>query len=69
MFYHAYNGSVRVGNSQMDYISFRIVGTTSASEIADNIRVSKLFIYNGLGHAAYEEAKDFNVQVLNFLIR
>ena len=68
MFYHAYKGSVRVGNSQMDYISFRIVGTTSASEIAD-IRVSKLFIYNGLGHAAYEEAKDFNVQVLNFLIR
>ena len=49
MFYHAYKGSVRVGNSQMDYISFRIVGTTSVSEIADKIRVSELFIYNGLG--------------------
>lgn len=47
----------------------KIVGTTSASEIADKIRVSELFIYNGLGYAAYEEAKDFNVQVLNFLIR
>lgn len=47
----------------------KIVGTTSASEIADKIRVSKLFIYNGLGYAAYEDAKDFNVQVLNFLIR
>ena len=22
MFYHAHNGSVRVGNSEMDYISF-----------------------------------------------
>ena len=37
----------------------KIVGTTH----------SELFIYNGLGHAAYEEAKDFNKQVLNFLTR
>ena len=69
MFYHAYKGSVRVGNSQMDYISFRIVGTTSASEIADNIRVSKLFIYNGLGYAAYEEANDFHERIIDFLMK
>lgn len=69
MLIYAYNGNVRVGNSQMDYISFGIVGTTSASEIADKIRESELFIYNAIGHAANEEAKDFNVQVLNFLIR
>lgn len=47
----------------------KIVGTASASAIADKISKSELFIYNGLGHAAYEEAKDFNERVLNFLMR
>lgn len=46
-----------------------IVGTTSAPAIADKISESELLIYNGLGHGAYEEAKDFNAQVLNFLMR
>lgn len=46
-----------------------IVGTASAPEIADKIRGSKLFIYHGLGHAAYEEANDFNKRVLDFLMR
>lgn len=45
----------------------KIVGTTAASAIAEKISHSELFIYNGLGHAAYEEAKDFNKRVLNFL--
>lgn len=45
----------------------KIVGTGSASEIADKINGSELFIYDGLGHALYEEAKDFNVRVLEFL--
>ena len=47
----------------------KIVGTTSASIIADKISGSELFIYNGLGHAAYQEAKDFNERVLAFLMR
>ncbi len=47
----------------------KIVGTTAAVAIAEKISQSELFIYNGLGHAAYEEAKDFNERVLNFLIR
>ncbi len=47
----------------------KIVGTTAASSIAEKISQSELFIYNGLGHAAYEEAKDFNEQILNFLMR
>lgn len=47
----------------------KIVGTASASAIADKISKSELFVYNGLGHAAYEEAKDFNERVLNFLMR
>lgn len=47
----------------------QIVGTASASAIADQIRGSELFIYKNLGHAAYEEAKDFHARVLNFMIR
>ena len=47
----------------------KIVGTTAASAIAEKISHSELFIYNGLGHAAYEEAKDFNERILNFLTR
>ena len=47
----------------------QIVGTAAASAIARKISHSELFIYNGLGHAAYEEAKDFNKQVLNSLTK
>lgn len=47
----------------------KIVGTASASAIADKINGSELFIYKGLGHAAYEEAKDFHERVLHFLMR
>ena len=47
----------------------KIVGTAAAPAIAEKINQSELLIYNGLGHAAYEEAKDFNRQVLNFLMR
>ena len=47
----------------------KIVGPASASVIADKIKGSELFIYKGLGHAAYEEAKDFHERVLNFFMR
>jgi len=46
----------------------KIVGTTAASAIADKISGSELFIYNGFGHAVYEEAKDFNERVLDFIM-
>jgi len=49
--------------------SDKIVDPNSSVEIAERIRSSELFIYKGLGHAVYEEAKDFNVRVLNFLMR
>lgn len=45
----------------------KIVGTTASVELADKIEKSELFIYSDLGHAAYEEAKDFNKRVLSFL--
>lgn len=47
--------------------SDKIVGKNSSEEIAEKISNSKLVIFKGLGHMAYEEAKDFNYQVLNFL--
>lgn len=45
----------------------KIVGVTSSIELADKIKDSELLIYEGFGHAAYEEAKDFNNRVLSFL--
>ena len=46
----------------------KIVGTTAASAMAEKISRSELFIYNGFGHAVYEEAKDFHTRVLDFLM-
>lgn len=45
----------------------RIVGVEASREIAERISGGELFIYDSLGHAAYEEAKDFNARVLDFL--
>ena len=44
-----------------------IVGITASREMAEKIAGSKLIIYKNLGHGVYEEAKDFNRQVLDFL--
>lgn len=44
----------------------KIVGTAAASELSEKIKGSKLFIYENLGHASYEEAKDFNDRCLDF---
>lgn len=45
----------------------KIVGVNASLELADRIPNSELFIYEGLGHALYEEAKDFNNRVQAFL--
>ena len=45
----------------------RIVGAEASLELAYAIAGSRLHIYPGLGHAAYEEAPDFNRRVLAFL--
>ncbi len=44
-----------------------IAGKDTSRETAEGINGSKLIIYKGLGHMAYEEAKDFNKNVLYFL--
>ncbi len=45
----------------------KVVGENSSEEIADKLKC-KLYLYEELGHAAYEEAKDFNKQVYEFLL-
>lgn len=43
------------------------VGVQASYEMHERIAGSELYVYPGLGHAAYEEAKDFNQRVLDFL--
>lgn len=45
----------------------KIVGSDAGPEMAEKIAGSKLITYEGLGHGAYEEAKGFNQQILDFL--
>ena len=44
----------------------KVVGKTASEEIAEKLSC-EIYMYEGLGHAAYEEAKDFNERVLEFL--
>ena len=46
----------------------KVVGQNSSEEIAAKVKNSKLIVYEGLGHGAYEETKDFNQQVKGFLL-
>ncbi|MBR1684945.1 MAG: alpha/beta hydrolase [Clostridia bacterium] len=43
------------------------VGIQASYELHERIHGSQLHVYQDLGHAAYEEAKDFNERVLAFL--
>ena len=47
----------------------QIVGAQASYELKEHIPGSELFIYPGLGHAAYEEAADFNRRVFEFLMK
>lgn len=46
----------------------RVVGIGASREMADTIGQSRLVVYEGLGHAAYEESKDFIPRVSGFLL-
>lgn len=48
--------------------SDQVVGKNTSEEIAQKMKGCKLVIYKGLGHGAYEETKDFNRQVMDFLM-
>ena len=45
----------------------KIVGVRASYEMNERIPNSELYVYKGLGHAAYEEAADFNERVFSFL--
>ncbi len=45
----------------------RIVGAEGSRELNREIPDSELYLYPGLGHAAYEEAEDFYERVFRFL--
>ena len=46
-----------------------VVGNDAANELHGGIAGSDLYVYEGLGHGAYEEAKDFYGRVLDFCNR
>ena len=45
----------------------KIVGVEASQQLHELIARSELHVYEGLGHAAYEEAPDFNDRVFRFL--
>jgi pimeloyl-ACP methyl ester carboxylesterase len=45
----------------------KIVGEVAAKEIADKLGCD-LIVYKNLGHAAYEESPEFNIDVYNFFV-
>ena len=45
----------------------QVIGPNVSHEIHNSIKDSRLIIYDNYGHALYEEAKDFNENVMNFL--
>lgn len=45
----------------------KTVGAEGSVELAEKIKDSKLYMYDGLSHGAYDEAKDFNHRVIIFL--
>lgn len=47
----------------------RVLGGEASKEIADAIPGAELYMYEGYSHGVYEQAKDFNSRVLEFLIR
>lgn len=47
----------------------RIVGCAASHTLHERIKGSELYVYEKFGHAAYEEAEDFNKRVFDFLSR
>ncbi len=45
----------------------KTVGIDASYEMHEKIKDGELYVYKGLGHAAYEEAKDFYSRVYDFL--
>ncbi len=66
-----FEGSEKLGNISCPTLVIGgsadgIVGAEASMELHERIPGSALYMYEGLGHAAYEEAKDFNERVFEF---
>ena len=61
MLLNAKNENIRFNGHDCDYISF---DTAERSYTG-----AELYMYEGYSHGVYEQAKDFNSRVLEFLIR
>lgn len=44
----------------------KTVGNSAAGELKEGIKDSKIYIYKGLGHGTFEEAKDFYDRIIAF---
>lgn len=47
----------------------RTVGASGSYEMKEKIERSEMYIYKGLGHAAFDEAKDFYSRVYDFVVK
>ena len=47
----------------------KVLGGESSKELASGIPGAELYMYEGYSHGVYEQAKDFNARVLEFLAR
>ena len=47
----------------------KTVGVNASYEMKDKIKDSELYLYKSFGHAAYEEANDFNSRVYEFIMK
>ena len=45
----------------------KVLGYIGSEELHNNILGSDIYIYDGYSHGVYEQAKDFNNRILNFL--
>ena len=68
--HHAYNEleKIKCPTLVIGGDSDKVVGKSASEEMAERISGSKLIVYEGLGHGAYEEGKDFSRQVMAFLL-
>ncbi len=46
-----------------------VLGGEASEELAERIPGAELYMYEGYSHGVYEQAKDFNVRVLKYLLK
>lgn len=49
--------------------SDKVLGGEASEELAERIPGAELYMYEGYSHGVYEQAKDFNKRVLDYLIK